>query len=251
MSRYHITLDSRNRKTGNIIVTTSSRDTCPNVCPFKKAGCYANCAPLRFHWDKVTRGEMGTDFNEFIENLKRIPIERAEKLRKKIKDKAELERTLKEKIPLRLWQAGDLPGKNNKINIGQVKKLVDILSPFNAFGYTHKPLNKNNIVAIKYCNDNGVTINLSANSLLHADKLFDIDIAPVTVTVARDIKKSFLTPMGRKVKICPAAISDKIHCANCGGGVPLCSRKRDYIIAFPAHGNSVRRVEEIINEDRC
>jgi len=251
MSRYHITLDSRNRKTGNIIVTTSSRDTCPSVCPFKKSGCYANCAPLRFHWDKITRGELGTDFNEFVGKLKTIAKDREEKLRKRFKNKIELRKNLEKKLPLRLWQAGDLPGKGNRINLAQVKRLVEVLKPFNAFGYTHKPLNENNIEAIKFCNDNNVTMNLSANSLQHADELFDAGIGPVTVTVTSGTSKMLLTPKGRKVKICPATISDRIHCANCGGGTPLCSRKRDYIIAFPAHGNSVRKVNEIVNQTNC
>lgn len=251
MSRYHITLNSNNRKTGNIIVTTSSRDTCPNSCPFKKAGCYANCAPLRFHWDRITKGELGTDFDSFIQNLKTIAKDRVEKLKKKFKDEGDLKRNLKSKPPLRLWQAGDLPGKSNRINIAQVKRMVEALKPFNAFGYTHKPLNKNNIEAIKFCNDNGVTMNLSANNLHHADELYDANIGPVTVTVSSETNKALLTPKGRKVKICPATINDRVHCANCGGGAPLCSRKRDYIIAFPAHGNSVRKVNEIVSQTKC
>ena len=234
MSKFHITIDSKNKKTGEMIVVTSSKDTCPNTCPFKNNGCYANCGPLRYHWDKVSSGERGVSFQEFISKLKEIS-----------KGKED------QKIPMRLWQAGDLPGKNNKINFNQIKKLVETLKPFNAFGYTHKPLSEDNKEAIKHCNDNGVTINLSANNINHADELFDADIGPVTITVARNCKKAFITPKGRKVKICPATISDKVHCSNCGGDKPLCSRQRDYIIAFPAHGNSIKKVEEIVNEVRC
>ena len=70
---YHITKKSSNKKTGNMVVVTSSRHTCPPACPFKDAGCYADGGPLRIHWDKVTSGERGMDFNQLIDELERIP----------------------------------------------------------------------------------------------------------------------------------------------------------------------------------
>lgn len=233
MNKFLVTVKSGNKKTGEMIVVTSSKDTCPNVCPFKNNGCYANCGPLRIHWDKISSGEKGLLFKEFISKLREVAKDRLKK------------------APLRLWQAGDMPGTNNKINFSQVKELVKSLTAFNAFGYTHKPLDVgNNKEAIKYCNDNGVTINLSANNLSHADKLYDEGVGPVVVTLSRDANKTIYTPKGRKVIVCPATKNDKTHCSNCGGDKPLCFRQRDYIIGFPAHGNSIKKVEEVVNEVR-
>lgn len=69
---YHITEKSTNRKTGNIVVTTSSQKTCPDVCPFKNKGCYADLGPLQIHWTRVTRGERGLTYDKFLEELRGI-----------------------------------------------------------------------------------------------------------------------------------------------------------------------------------
>jgi hypothetical protein len=223
VSKYHITLKSSNRKTGNLIVVTSSNDTCPDACPFKSKGCYALGGPLRLHWDKISKGERGFSFKTLLSKLKDLP-----------KDSK-----------VRLWQAGDMPGKGNTINLEQVKKLISVID-YVTFGYTHKPLDVgNNKEAIKLCNDNGVTINLSANNLQHADELYDAGIGPVAVTLLSSCTKSLCTPKGRKIKICPAALNKEVHCNSCGGDNPLCSRaNRDYIIGFPAHGNGKVSVEK-------
>jgi hypothetical protein len=45
-----LTLVSRNAKTGPIPVSTTTRETCPDVCPFRKdneGGCYAEGGPIR------------------------------------------------------------------------------------------------------------------------------------------------------------------------------------------------------------
>lgn len=230
-SRYHITPRSHNRKTGNIVVTTSSNHTCPSACPFKGAGCYAECGPLQLHWSKVSSGERGTDFDGFLSGLAKTAIQR--------------KATPENRPILRLWQAGDFPGEGDYIDFEQIRQLVDAAKPFRAFGYTHKPPTENNMRAIRYCNENGVTVNLSANNLSHADDLYDLDIGPVATVVPSYSDKPMRTPKGRTIIICPAAINDEVHCENCGGGVPLCSRKRDYIIGFPAHGASARKVDEI------
>jgi len=69
---YHITLKSNNKKTGPIIVITSSRNTCPETCPFKKNGCYADGGPLKLHWDKVSDGTRGFSFVELLSKLKEL-----------------------------------------------------------------------------------------------------------------------------------------------------------------------------------
>ena len=225
MIYYHLSKKSSNIKTGKIPVSTSDIKTCPAICPFKKNGCYAEFAHLRLHWDKVSSGERGVSFDEHIKQLKELPKSR-----------------------MRLFQAGDMPGVGNNINTKQTKKLVKALKGFEAFTYTHKDLSVDkNRKIIKYCNENGLTINLSANNLKHADELVDMNIGPVTVTIPERTGKT-ATPKGRKVIVCPAITSDSIRCANCGGKKgALCWRQnRNYIIAFPAHGSAKRKVSEIV-----
>lgn len=151
-------------------------------------------------------------------------------------------------IRVRLFQAGDLPGRSNRINFKKVKKLIEACKGLLAFGYTHKPLDVgNNSKIIKYCNKNGITINLSANCLKHADKLFDKKIGPVTVVLPQDFnEKVTYTPKGRKVIVCPAILNDKITCSKCGGKMPLCCKQdRDFIIGFIAHGARAKKASTI------
>lgn len=226
---YHLVEKSNNKKTGPIAVLTSSFITCPDNCPFKRNGCYANGGPLRLHWDKVTRGERGYRFSELESELK-------------LKGKGQ---------KIRLFQAGDLPGINNSIHFGKTRRLVEALQNWKAFGYTHKPYNyRRNKDTIQYCNDHGVCINLSANNIHHADFLSSLLIGPVSVTLPKNSPlRGVRTPAGRVVVICPAVVNESISCSNCGGERgPLCSRiNRDFIVGFPAHGSSVNKASEIAN----
>lgn len=73
-SYFHITMGSSNKKTGKMVVTTSSENTCPDNCPFRDSnGCYAYGGPLRIHWKKVSSGERGMEFEDFVAALKSIP----------------------------------------------------------------------------------------------------------------------------------------------------------------------------------
>ena len=153
-----------------------------------------------------------------------------------------------EKTRVRLFQAGDLPGICNEINYDQVVQLVGALEGLEAWGYTHKPVvgNRRNADAVKYCNDHGVTMNLSANDLKHADELSELGIGPVTVTLPKGCLKDIRTPQGRRVVLCPA-VTGNITCQACGGKKgALCYRiDRNYIIGFPAHGSGEKKVSAI------
>ncbi|MFA5048338.1 MAG: hypothetical protein WC516_04945 [Patescibacteria group bacterium] len=155
------------------------------------------------------------------------------------------------KTRVRLFQAGDLPGYNERINIKKVRRLIKACEGLMAWGYTHKPPHiGNNKKIIKYCNKNGLTINLSANNLTHADKLYNLKIGPVVVTLPKDCGKRVVTPAGRKVMICPA-INSNTTCKTCGGlKGALCYRAdRNYIIGFPAHGFASGKVSKIVEEN--
>ena len=48
---------------------------------------------------------------------------------------------------------------------------------------------------------------------------------------------------GVKFVQCPAELSERFTCQQCGNGRPLCARpERDYVIVFVAHGPNARRV---------
>jgi len=65
MKTVHLTLKSGNVKTGPIPVSTTSKASCSDTCPFKDNGCYADGGPLALHWRAVTEGARGTDWQSF------------------------------------------------------------------------------------------------------------------------------------------------------------------------------------------
>lgn len=219
---YHVslTLRSRNAKTGPIPVSTTTSTTCPDACPLKRSGCYADGGPLRIQWDKVTRGETGHTWADFLSQVRALPANQ-------------------------LWrhnQAGDLPGIGDEIDGKAMYDLVVANTGKRGFTYTHKPMDSiSNREAIAHANSSGFTVNLSANNLDHADELADLGIAPVVVVLPQDQKENTETPKGRKVVVCPATIRDDVSCMTCG----LCARLRDAIVGFPAHGNGAKKANAI------
>ena len=210
----HVTDISSNKKTGPLMVTTTSADTCPDNCPMKKqGGCYAESGPLAIHWRKVTAGERGdSELDNLVKKIRKLPAGM-------------------------LWrhnQAGDLPGLNNDIDADALRLIVKANARRKGFTYTHKPLTTENLAAIRSANAGGFTINLSGNNPAHADSLADKapDLPVVTVLPAKHTDTVSYAPAGRRIVTCPAAIRDT-NCAACG----LCARQdRGYIIGFPAHG---------------
>jgi len=223
---YHLSLKSSNAKTGAIPVSTSSKLTCPDACPMKRNGCYAGSGSLNIHWLKVSRDERGVSFEEFIKQISFIPLGQ-------------------------LWrhnQAGDLPGVNNKINKKQLFALVKANKGRKGFSYSHKlvigseKFVLNNRAYIKHANDNGFTINLSGNSLSHADELKELNIGPVATIVPFGTPNTFFTPKGNKGVICPAQREGvNTTCEKC----QLCYKQRDVIVGFIPHGMSKNKVNNI------
>lgn len=219
----HLTLSSRNAKTGPIPVSTTSAESCPNACPFNnanKGGCYADAGPLAMHWRKVTQGVTGDAFGTFLDKVARLPKGQ-------------------------LWrhnQAGDLMGQGDMLDTVALAALVKANRGRKGFTYTHKPLpTQEERDAIKQANANGFTVNLSGNDLAHADSLYDMDIGPVVVVLPKDTTQSVVTPKGRKVIVCPATVRDDVSCATCG----ICAKMRKAIVGFPAHGTSVKKANAI------
>lgn len=256
---FHLSLKSRNEKTGPIPVSTSPADTCPDLCPFKKTvvivddtateeggGCYAAGGHLAMHWAQVSAGKRGVSYDAFLASVSALPF-------------------------LQLWrhdQAGDLPGRGDAIDTEALLRLVAANAGKRGFTYTHKPLSvPGNAEAIAAANAGGFTINLSGNNLPHADKLFDAAVGPVVSVVpieyqrretgagknhqwletlpeyrARIAALPTTTPAGRPIAVCPATYLDNKSCANCA----LCAvRDRKVIVVFPAHGMGKAKADSV------
>ena len=218
--RVHLTLESSNSKTGPIPVSTTSADSCPPSCPLKRAGCYGNGGPLAIHWKEVTEGRRGTDWETFCSKIAALP----------------------EETFWRHNQAGDLPGKNGVINRKMMSQLIEANRGRRGFTYTHYPMTKANREIVLMANQNGFTVNLSANNLEHADRLADLGIAPVVTLVLGDTDSSITTPKGRPVEICLAQAYDEVSCLDC----EMCADPiSDFIIGFLPHGCQRRHADRI------
>jgi hypothetical protein len=216
---------SSNAKTGPIPTTTSDRQTCPSTCPFYDKGCYAKSGPQALHWRKVSTGERGYIWEEFlgkVRNLKRG----------------------------QLWRhnvSGDLPHDGNGIIDGdKVAQLVISNKGRKGYTYTHHILNDHNIQILQDANTKGFTINASCESVDDADRVMsDHNIPAVAVVPSDKTDRFYTTSSGRKVITCPATIHENVNCSTCG----LCQQSdRQFVIAFPAHGTAKKTVNEIVTD---
>lgn len=223
MTTTHLTPKSKNVKTGPIPVSTSSKKFCPDSCVFKGNGCYAESGPLAIHWSYVSKGERGLEWTDFLDSI----------------------RGLEKDTLWRHNQAGDLVGQNEKIDARKLAELVDANKGRNGFTYTHYPMlaedvksdiyttAEKEVVAywnrtnVKAANENGFTINLSANGKAHAKKLKALGIAPVVSVVPEDFKTD------DEIVVCPAITRLFVTCENCG----LCQKQRNKVVGFPVHGS--------------
>lgn len=215
---------SRNSKTGPIATSTTSAESCPPSCPFNNGGgCYASVGPQAMWWRRVTKGVYGTNWNEFCNQVANLPF-----------------RTM-----FRHNVSGDLPGVGEKIDGGLLRQLTRAVKGKLAFAYTHKYMLKGNLKLIREANKNGFVINLSANSMAHADKLVRAKAGPVVCvlpdTVNPEATPSLLTPEGNKVVVCPSQYRANVTCQSC----QLCAKQRSVIVGFIAHGAKHKSVSQI------
>jgi hypothetical protein len=215
-----LTLKSANVKTGPIPVSITSANSCPNSCPFNDGGCYAKSGPLAIHWRKVSNGERGLNWAGFCESIAALPQGQ-------------------------FWRhnaAGDLVGDGETIDPKALGELVLANQGKRGFTYTHKTNDPANFAWIKAANQWGFTVNVSANSLDHADELSALDIGPVVTVLPIDAPTKQTTPNGRTVVTCPATYKDDVSCNTC----KLCAvSNRSTIVGFPAHGNAKAKVQKV------
>ena len=221
--KYHLTLKSANSKTGPMAVSTTAKASCPDRCPLKKAGCFADGGPLQLHWEQVSQGKRGVSFDDFLLSVEALP----------------------RGAEYRHNQAGDLPPKEDEKDTIDAVKLAALAAVIKrrrikGFTYTHYPVidNEVNQAAIKAANDAGFTINLSANNICEVDELLALNIAPVAVIMPLSAPKVSFTDQGNKIVICPAQTNKKTACIDC----MLCAKSdRAFSIGFYPHGSSAKK----------
>ena len=176
------------------------------------------------HWKRVTEGSRGTDWDTFCSKISALP-----------------EGTL-----WRHNQAGDLPHRRGVIDRKLVRQLVKANNGRQGYTYSHHRMTKANQKVVLEANQNGFTVNLSANNLEHADRLASLNIAPVVTLVLDDPSDDLETPEGREVVICPAQFDGETTCMDCGACAMLF---RQPIIGFLPHGCQRISAEKIAMRD--
>jgi hypothetical protein len=237
---YLLTRRSSNRKVGKgSPVSMSTMATCPPACKLRE-GCYATCGRLGLIWWKLSEGKLVNDvgFTEFCGQV----------------------RDLDESVTIwRHNQAGDLPGKNNRLN----KRRCLQLARANAAGgrnrggytYTHYPVLptpgvpmatiRHNREVIKAMNDLGFAVNVSADKPGDVDAMLALGIGPVVTLLPMDCDKGFRTAEGALVIPCPAVLRHEVNCVEC----KICQKgERKSVVGFPAHGTSKKRVDKLARE---
>ena len=218
---------SGNSKTGPIPTTLTEKNSCPDVCPLKSNGCYAEIGHTNIHWQRVSNGDaVKYSWANAMMQIAALPKGQ-------------------------LWRhnvSGDLPQTDGLIQYNLVQQLIDANRGKRGFTYTHHDVQSNssncywNKAIIAACNAQGFTVNLSGNSLEHADELKALDIGPVVTICPEGTEKQFKTPAGNTVVICPATYRDDIQCSNCG----LCAvSSRKSIVGFPVHGIAKKKAHKV------
>jgi len=219
--KFHLTRTSSNRKTGPIPVSTSSKATCPDSCPFLGNGCYAESGPLAIHSAAVTAGTRGVPWTEFLQLIRNLPRHQ-------------------------LWrhnQSGDLYRPGNAIGRTALAQLVEANQGRRGFTYSHHKLTPHTIQAFKTATAQGFTVNASCETETAADAAMAHGLRAVFVVSANETRTSWQTAGGNRAVVCPAQRFERMDCATC----QLCqSRPQNVAVAFKAHGTSRRKVEAVI-----
>ena len=219
--QFHFVRMSSNAKLGGLPASTTSGDSCPERCSFRSGnGCYGESGPLSIHWTAVNARKRGGSLDEFCKSVKALPR-------------------------FQLWrhnQVGDLPGDGVSIDGAALRKIVKANKGKKGFTFTHyDPVDPDNAEAIRWANEDGFTVNLSAETLEEVDLFVSLGVGPVVVALPATADKPIRTAGGNRITICPASLKNTT-CAQCA----MCADpNRKSVIGFPSHGSGKAKVERV------
>jgi len=243
VQKFLLTLDSKNHKTGKMPVSTSPDSTCPESCPFRNNGCYADYGPIKIWWEACSqvRANINKAYNYFLRRVRDL---------------------IPEGMVWRHNQCGDLMPENghaNRIDVDAAIALAEANRGKRGYTYTHFPVIEQkgtskvdaaiNRMILQVMNTLGFTVNISANSINHADAIKAAGVkSPVnTVLPERYMKEGIrreTTPGGNVLIVCP----NPTQGITCTEGLLCMQPKRKTIIGFPAHGTGKKRAEAIFEK---
>lgn len=223
--RYTFRKKSKNAKLAGpgrpVAATMGTEDSCPASCPLSRTGgdgsCYAGNGPMSWTWRKLSDGRIaGIDYDQLRQSLRALPVGHY----------------------IRINQAGDVHSAEELRGIAASgEHLV-------GWSYTHRK-DADTLRAVRdTARAGGISWNASADTLAEAAEHMRAGI-PTVVVVRSDAPKVTRLPEGRAV-VCWAQQAEGRTCSDCRGarGVPWCADgKRDFAVAFRAHGARARKLD--------
>ncbi len=205
---------SGNRKLGPMAATYRTSDSCPDTCPFRNNGCYAD-------------GRIFAIANRFGE---------AEK-----KALTELFKRLPKNGMVRHHVSGDLVTKQGKIDqkyMALIRNLALKHPDVRHILYTH---------AWQWMSPDDLpfVVNASCETEEEIEQAVARGFEAV-VTVQENDPLLGQTVAGKKVIQCPQEYKPGVTCASC----QLCSRHRKSVVAFVVHGPGKKRAAQVVEEKR-
>lgn len=230
---------SSNAKTGNIIQSYSSRATCPEKCPLKSCGCYAEGYYTRKLWDRCDNPED----TRYVANYDQLRLALLEATIQHIKGS-----------PNTLFRhnvAGDIAIEGtsvidiNRVNtLADAVKYVNTLFPDSLIGYTYTHCEISEYAAgiIHEAASKGFLINASCETVSEVMQAKALGINTVITSVNPEETKKALRASGIVGVQCPAQTHADRTCKECR----LCARNRKTTVIFRIHGETAKKAAKVI-----
>lgn len=230
---------SSNAKAGNIIQSYSSRATCPEKCPLKDGGCYAEGYRTRKLWDRCDNPED----TRYVANYDQLRLALLEATIQHIKGS-----------PNTLFHhnvAGDVAIEGTsvidikRVNIlADAVKYVNTLFPDSLIGYTYTHCEISEYAAgiIHEAASKGFLINASCETVSEVMQAKALGINTVITSVNPEETKKALKASGIVGVQCPAQTHADRNCEECR----LCARDRKTTVIFSIHGETAKKAAKVI-----
>lgn len=233
---------SSNAKTGNIIQSYSSSSTCPEKCPLKASGCYAEGYYMRKIWARCDNPKD----TRYVANEDKLRLTLLEATIQHLKGDSRNNPVL-----FRHNVAGDVAIEGTSvIDSGRINILataveyVNTLFPdsLKGYTYTHCEINRYSAGIIHDAASKGFLINASCETIREVMQAKALGINTVITSVSPDETKRELKASGIPSVQCPAQTHAGRNCDECR----LCSRDRKTTIIFGVHGSAHKKAAEVI-----